>query len=569
MSPAPDNHRVPGGAETIGDVLLRRSREQGDDVAFRFLKDGKTETATFTYAQLQAAVDARAADLLLRGAAGARVGLVYGSCPEFIVDLFSCFAVGAIAVPLAPPRPRRRNPLLEAVVADTAPRMILTSERLAAPLREHLRSHRDCAVVTEEAADERAPAGDARAADQGGEVAYLQYTSGTTSQPKGVRVSHANIMHNVAAIAEMHPTPGKQIVCSWLPFFHDMGLVGTLLFSISQGAPLVFMPPESFLMHPVLWLEAICKFRVTRSAAPNFAYDLCVQRTTPEERAALDLSCWQLSVNGGEAVRLETLERFHEAFATSKLRPGTVQPCFGLAESTLLVTGTDDDKSNVTATFCRDALTRGEVHPAEGGAPLVGCGHARGGQEVRIVDPATSVPSAPDRVGEIWVRGPSVADGYWNRPAETRRDFGGVLEPSGEAGFLRTGDLGFFYRGSLFVAGRLREMIILGGRNLHAADIEETVEAAHPAVRRGGAAAFAIPQDGTEALAIVVETRGDARRAGAEAAAELTAAVRRAVVERHDATIGALKLVPAGAIPKTTSGKKRRTACRHQWFADA
>ena len=569
MFSAPRKRPMSAEGVTIGDVLRRRSREQANDIAFRFLEDGKTETATFTYAQLQAAVDLRAADLLRRGATGERVGLVYGSCPEFIIALFGCFAAGAIAVPLAPPRPRRHSPLLEAVVSDAAPLLILTSEQLAAPLREHLGSHAECTVVWETATDEWPPERSACVADRDDGIAYLQYTSGTTSQPKGVRVSHANVMHNVEAIAEMHPTRGGKVVGSWLPFFHDMGLVGKLLFAIYEGSPLVFMPPEPFLMHPILWLQAISKYRVTCSAAPNFAYDLCVARTTPDERAALDLSCWRHSVNGAEPARQETLERFHEAFAGSGLRPGTIQPCYGLAESTLLVTGNLENAPAESETFCREALTRGEVQPAEGGAQMVGCGAARGGQDVRIVDPATSSRSAPDRVGEIWVRGPSVADGYWDRRAQSLHGFDGVLEPSGEGGFLRTGDLGFFYRGALFVAGRLREMIILGGRNLHATDIEATVEASHPAVRHGGVAAFAIQLRGIEALAMVIETRGDARRAGSDAAAELTAAVRRAVVEQHDATIGALKLVPAGAIPKTTSGKNRRAACREAWFAKA
>ncbi|HEX5760111.1 MAG TPA: amino acid adenylation domain-containing protein, partial [Thermoanaerobaculia bacterium] len=387
--------------------------------------------------------------------------------------------------------------------------------------------------------------------------------------PKGVVVTHGNLLDNEEAIRVAFAQSEASLVVGWLPLYHDMGLIGNVLQPLYAGARAVLMAPLSFLQRPALWLETISRYRATTSGGPNFAYDLCVRKVGEAEKAALDLTSWSLAFNGSEPVRAETLERFAAAFARCGFRRQAFFPCYGLAEATLFVTGGSPAEPPVVREVDAAALERHRVVDAPPGAPgsrsLVGCGRAAPAQAVRLIDPESRLPCPPAWVGEIWVAGPSVAAGYWRRPAETESTFGAL--PAGVAGgegpFLRTGDLGFLSAGELFVTGRIKDLIILRGRNHYPQDLERTAEASHPALRPGCAAAFAVDRDGEGRLVLLVE----AERSSAAQVAAAAEAARRAVAEEHEVAVEEVVLLRRGTILKTTSGKIRRGACRAAYLA--
>ena len=402
-------------------------------------------------------------------------------------------------------------------------------------------------------------------------LAFLQYTSGSTSHPKGVMVSHSNLLNNHRMIGEAFGFPEHPNFITWLPPFHDMGLIGNILQALHEAALCVLMPPENFLMKPVRWLQAISRYGGQFSGGPNFAYDLCAQRVSEEQRSTLDLSKWELAFVGAEPVRASSLERFSRVFAPCGFRKQALYPCYGLAEATLFVSGASKSQGPRTASFQADALEEHKVAPASPvenkTRTLVGCGHGWLGQEIAIADPATRIPCKQNEVGEIWVSGKNVAQGYWARPAETEHTFRARLadedETSGET-FLRTGDLGFFHDDALFIAGRLKDHIIISGRNHHACDIEHTVEKCHPAIRTGGCAAFPVDSGETERLVVVAELDRSHRDAGLK---PIEQAILRAVAEHHDVTAHAVTLLKPAACPRTSSGKIMRHACRTGFLA--
>jgi acyl-CoA synthetase (AMP-forming)/AMP-acid ligase II len=370
------------------------------------------------------------------------------------------------------------------------------------------------------------------------------------------------------------------VVVSWLPLNHDMGLIGMLLQPLYVGFHAVLMSPLHFAQRPVRWLEAISRFHATTSGAPNFAYDLCVRKTTPERRETLDLTSWDLAYSGSEPVCHDTIDAFARAFADCGFRRESFYPCYGLAEATLIVSGGRKRDPPVIRDFSARGLEEHRVMPAGDGdlvRRLVGCGRTMPGEEILIVDPDSRRPCSDAEVGEIWVRGPNVAQGYWSQPEETRRVFRAQLADSGDGPFLRTGDLGFLRDGELFIVARVKDLIIIDGRNHSPQDIERTVEACIPQLRPSGCAAFSVEVDGRERLVIVGELQ-PVRRPRAlvgtpdgdgVAAPEITAAIRRVVAEQHDVGVHAVHLVKVGAIPKTSSGKVQRRACRARFLADA
>jgi acyl-CoA synthetase (AMP-forming)/AMP-acid ligase II len=404
-------------------------------------------------------------------------------------------------------------------------------------------------------------------------LAFLQYTSGSTAMPKGVMVSHENLVHNIHMLADRFGTYPGAIVVSWLPMFHDMGLIGCVLHPMLRGSSTYLMAPAAFLQRPLRWLQAISRYRGNVSGGPNFAYDLCVQRSTPEQRAALDLRSWHMAFNGAEPVRARTIEGFARAFAPHGFRPEAMSPGYGLAESTLLVSIRERGDA-VIAPFDAEELGRGRarttVEPGVAARDLVGCGPANPGERVLIVDPERLTPCPDGDIGEIWVHGPSVAQGYWNLPEETRRTFRATLAGSGDGPFLRTGDLGFYHGGEIFIAGRIKDLIIADGRNHYPQDIELTVEQSHPAFRAGCSAAFSIDTGGEERVVVVAEANPHRVDSGqADPAAAVLRAARRAVAVAHDLELADLYLCRPGTIPKTTSGKIRRQGCRAAFLSGA
>ncbi len=416
---------------------------------------------------------------------------------------------------------------------------------------------------------EPALADDWRPADVGpATIAFLQYTSGSTGSPKGVMLSHGNLVTNVSLMFDRVGLSRDTVTVSWLPPYHDAGLIGKVLTPIYGGFPTVHMSPISFLQRPARWLEAISRYRGTTSAAPNFAYDLAIRKTTPEQREALDLSSWTGAMNTGEPIRAGTLRRFAEAFAVAGFRIESFYPTYGLAENTVMGCGPRADAPPAFAALDRAAFQRREIVQARAGEEspheLVGCGFALPGHSVEIVDPETHEALGERAIGEIWLSGPSAAQGYWGKPEESERTFRARLADGDERRFMRTGDLGLLDGGELFVAGRLKDSIVVRGRNLHPQDLERTTEQAHPALRPGCGAAFSV-QEGDEERLVVVNEVDEQKVDDADA---VIAAVREAIVAEHGAPVAAVVLIERGSLPKTSSGKQRRGTCRSQYLAD-
>ncbi|MBI4576845.1 MAG: amino acid adenylation domain-containing protein [Planctomycetes bacterium] len=536
------------GLETLADLVEHRAGLQPGQTAFRFLEADGAEIA-IDYDGLAREARRIAGVLLQAAGPGDRALLLYPPGLDFVRAFFACQYAGVVAVPLHLPHTLPMVARLQEIARDSGATVgLATGEVLQrqGPKLSQVALLKELRWLATDAATEAAPA--SPAATRPGDLALLQYTSGSTGTPKGVMLDHRNLLGHAAQLHEGYGSrewPGTPVV-SWLPTFHDMGLVSGLLAPLYSGRPCVMLSPASVAHRPLRWLEAISRHRATGSGGPNFAYELCVRRVPPEGRRGLDLSCWRVAFCGAEPVRAQTLDRFAEAYAPFGFRREAFLPCYGLAEATLAVTG-------------RGAPPRPDV-PLE--SPL-SCGRPLEGVEVRIVDPASGRPRPPGGEGEIWVAGPGVARGYWGRAEETERTFRARIEGEEGGPWLRTGDLGFLREGELHVTGRARDLIIIRGVNYHPQDLEATVEGCHPALEWGGAAAFSIDADGEEGLAIVAEARRSARRAVKGAVDD----VRAAVTEAHGIVPRAVALLQPGRLPRTSSGKVRRAACREAFLA--
>lgn len=582
-------------AATLVEVLNQRAEQTPDRLLYRFLTDGTPATAQgLTYTALRQRAQAVAVLLQELRCQDQPVLLLYPAGLDYIAAFFGCLYAGALAVPAYPPRPNRSLDRIQAIVDDTGATVALTDgatleklerQLLQSPGLKALYSLNTDGLDTSLASDWRPhrPAPD--------QLALLQYTSGSTAAPKGVMISHGNLLHNSQLISRCFSNTAASRGVSWLPPYHDMGLVGGILQPLYVGAEMTLMPPVAFLQRPLHWLAAIAHYQATTSGGPNFAYDLCVRKTTAEQRQTLDLSSWQLAFTGAEPIHPDTLQAFATAFAPSGFRFESFYPCYGMAETTLMITGEVLGQAPSHLVLDAAALERNQVatlpdpslqldlESPSASAPLphcrqvklVSCGQPAIPDQVWIVDPETHRPCPPDRVGEIWVQpSPSLALGYWRRPTASQETFQAqVVE--GEAGpFLRTGDLGFLRDGNLYVTGRLKDLIIIRGRNHYPQDLETTVMAAHPALARGACAAFALNLDAPalergEQLVIVQELERTALRSLDPEA--VFAAIRRQVAEQHDVQVGAIALLRPNAIPKTSSGKIQRHRCRADFLA--
>ncbi len=567
-------------AGTMVDVLQRQAEAAPDAQAFLFLPDGEAEGPRLTYAKLDG--HSRALGSVLRDKAdpGDRALLLYEPGLDFIPALFGCWCAGVVPVPAYVPRRERtaRNwETINSIAADCRPRLILTTAELAARLPREFISPAPGVRVEWIATDQMDGSQAGRGHEPGIETdspALLQYTSGSTAAPKGVMVTHANLLHNESLIhlAMHHPGPSRG-VC-WLPLYHDMGLVGFVLQTVYRGGQTILLPPAVLVQRPIRWLQAISRYRAHISGGPNFAYDLCVQRIAAEQKATLDLSAWNIAFVGAEPVSAATLEQFAAAFEPCGFRAEAWYPCYGLAEATLFVTGgaSSDSPGGVSRAVTSpivlsvraDELEQGRVVPAEPAASnsrrLVGCGRAWPGTEVAIVEPQERTRCPNGTVGEIWVQSPSVARGYWNRAEETDSTFRAKLHPAGAGEFLRTGDLGFLHNGELFVTGRLKDLLVFHGRNHYPQDIEATVQAVHSALREGGGAAFESGSDGQPCLIVVQEL--DRRLGRGLDLSALAGDIRQAVAARHELRVDDVLFLEPGTLPRTSSSKVRRHACR-------
>ncbi|MBN1138918.1 MAG: amino acid adenylation domain-containing protein [Anaerolineae bacterium] len=557
---------------TLVALLRHRARHQPDQRAYTLIAEDRPEAISLTYLQLDRQARAIGARLQRLDTVGERVLLLLPTSIEYITAFFGCLYAGAIPIPAYPPRRNRPDPRIQAIAADAQATMMLTTSSILPNLQRRVEhtpglEALGCLEISypEPASDAEIWEGPAPTSDS---LAYIQYSSGSTALPKGVMLSHSNLLHNLANLQEAFRIDPGGMGVSWLPLYHDMGLIGGILLALYVGGPLTMMSPVDFVQYPLRWLQAITDYGGTVSGGPNFAYQLCVDRITPEQRSTLDLSSWQVAFCGAEPVRADVLDRFSEAFAPCGFRPEVFCPCYGLAEATLAVSTNVPSTAPAVFTVQRSALEHGQVVEHVGaeqaGQTLVGCGHILTGQRVIIVDPESLSPCLPDRVGEIWVSGPSVARGYWNRPVETAQTFQAFVPEAGEGPFLRTGDLGFFKDGELFIAGRLKDLVIIRGRNYDPHDIESTAEQSHPALQPSGGAAFSVPVDGEERLVILHELRRSHRRADPE---EIARAIRHAVAWDQELPVYAVALVKPGAVPRTSSGKVQRYLCRTQFMA--
>ncbi len=600
--------RSPDNMNDLTDLVRYRACHQPISSAYIFLKDGESEAGRLTYQELDRRARIAAVRLQSVGTAGDRALLLYPPGLDYIVAFFGCLYAGIIAVPVYPPhpaRPERTLPRLLGIAKNAQPHIALTlSPILAAaqPLFSKIPAAANIRwIATDDGSD--IDSSDWREPDVNRDtLAFLQYTSGSTGTPKGVMVSHGNLLHNSAMIHNSFQNKDNACAVIWLPPYHDMGLIGGIIQPLYRAFPAVIMSPAAFLQKPFRWLEAVSRYKATVSGGPNFAYDLCVHKILPEQREALDLSSWEIAFNGSEPVRPETMERFADAFHDCGFRREAFYPCYGLAEATLFVSGGVKKELPVIRSLDGNALEQHRIIPVneedKTARALVGCGKMPSELLIAIVKPETLRTASADEVGEIWVSGKSMAQGYWEKPEESRETFHACLSGTGEGTFLRTGDMGFIQDGELFVTGRLKDLIIIRGRNHYPQDIELTVEKSYPMMRQGCSAAFSVETEGEERLVIAaeIERRHFERRQKADGLPaesdrrsserrlpevdpwfspdvrqpvdfdEAVRAIRRAVSEQHELQVYAVLLLKPGTISKTSSGKIQRHACREQFL---
>ncbi|MCQ0025251.1 fatty acyl-AMP ligase [Streptomyces somaliensis DSM 40738] len=561
-------------------VLDRRARRTPDRLAFRFLADGTGDhLVDRTYADLAARTEAVAARLRERGVDGGRVVLALDPGPDYVAALFGVMRAGCTAVPCFPPSGRRAVARFLSVVTDCAPAAVLTDARFADRVEDLHRALPAAAGRPRWLFPDGGFFLDRPETGVPPRVvgpALLQYTSGSTGDPKGIVLEHGHLLSNCRVLEKHIGYEEDRVGCSWLPPYHDMGLMGTIMLAVHGGWPLVMMSPLHFVQDPYRWLKAISDHRATITVAPNFAFDLCASTVGDEELAALDLSTLRQVFCGSEPVSGATLDRFRERFGPAcGFDLSSVIPCYGLAEATLFVSGKPPGAPGVPAVrLDREALERGEVRrTGDRGAgtavEVVSCGTIAHGHDVLVVDPDSRRPVPPGRVGELWVTGPNVATGYHDRPALTAAVF--RARPEGAAdgpGHLRTGDLGFLLDGELFVTGRLKDLIVVSGRNLHPQDIEESVARTHPAMRRAAAFSVRGTARDEEEVVVVAEYRATPREFAANGG-ELRERVIEAVTADHGVRPAAVHLGPPGTVLTTTSGKVRRAATRTAYLSGA
>jgi acyl-CoA synthetase (AMP-forming)/AMP-acid ligase II len=563
------------GAGTIVDVLLARAEDE-TGAGFGFLTDGESLTEMMPWPALVERAVAVSSALERHAGIGDRAVLFFRPGLDFLVAFLGCLHAGVVAVPCAPPsRPLRRSfERIDEVVRVASPSVIMASGKtlsVARDLGAMAPALERCPLID--------PCGLPRASDpppsraDRNALAFLQFTSGSTSAPKGVMVTHANLMNNLDQIHECVQHSRDSVTVTWLPVFHDMGLIDGMLEPLFGGFRCYAMPPVAFLQRPVRWLSAITRYRATHSGGPNFAYDLCVEKVAPVDRAGLDLSSWRVAHDGAEPIRPSTFDSFARAFEASGFRASAFYPCYGLAEATLGVASGPADRLH-PRTFDATALEQGELHEVDAGAPrartIASSGVPFTGVAVAIVDPEARRKLPDGEIGEIWVSGPSVAAGYYGNAEATQESFRARTRPDDDGPFLRTGDLGFVRGAELYVVGRRKDMIILSGRNIYPQDVERSAESAHPTLSSGGAVAFAIDDGRREHLVVLVESEHRPSPSdGGTTLRDVIDAVGRAIGRDHQVDASIIAVVPAGALLKTSSGKIRRQACKRAFRVGA
>ncbi len=553
---------------TIVDVLRMRSRETPDRIAYTYLRDGEEDEEWITYKELHEKAVSIGKRLKSLSQANDRALLLYPHGLEFIKALFGCFYAGIIAVPAYPPRKNRSLSRIRSIVTDCRPTVALAIEKIYLLSNKNFNDVEELRGLpwlqtdkTGQVVDETQQLPDVKGED----IAILQYTSGSTGTPKGVMVTHTNIMRNSEFMRQSFDLDPKSVSVCWLPSFHDMGLIEGVIQPLYTGLRSILIPPVSFLQKPVRWMQAITRYGGTHAGGPNFGYDLCVEKITEAEKKTLDLSSLRTLYNGAEPIRKVTQESFTHYFRDTGFKPQAFYPCYGMAETTLIISGVNVSDKPTYLPVIIEELEKNKVVVTNTDVPeinyQVGVGHAWIDTDIRIVDPETGTSCSDGRVGEIWVSGSIVTKGYWGNAHETKKTFHGYISGTGEGPYLRTGDLGFFYNGELFISGRLKDLIIIRGRNIYPQDIEFIVEASHEALRPNCSAAFSVDIDGVEKLVIAAELeRVFVRDPDTEGICD---SIREQVFEEFELEVFAVALLRTASIPKTSSGKIQRRACRN------
>jgi acyl-CoA synthetase (AMP-forming)/AMP-acid ligase II len=562
---------------TLPEILRFRAIQTPDQTAFIFLPDGENKEEKITYLELHHTALEIAQRLSEMHMEGERALMLFPPGLEFIKALFGCFYSGVIAVPAYPPRKNRSLDRIKTLVIDSGASIILSTDDIYQLFERSFSDVTELKQLTWITTNISNPTSNSpnRPIAQSSnrpivqspnpaELALLQYTSGSTGQPKGVMVTHRNIMRNVEYIRQSFMLTQKSVSVTWLPSFHDMGLIDGVLEPVYTGFPGVIIPPVNFLQKPVRWLKAISKYKGTHGGGPNFAFDLCVDGISEEEKQDLDLSSMQTLYCGAEPIRKLTFERFVKTFEKHGFTPGQLYPCYGMAETTLIISGPYPGRGPVYLCISGNNLEQHKITPVEAKSPdcrhLVGVGFPWLDTEVKIVHPEKLTTCAEDEVGEIWVSGSSVTKGYWRNEKETRESFFATIRNSNEVPYLRTGDLGFFHQDELYISGRLKDLIIIHGRNYYPQDIEYLAEKSHPALRANSSAAFPVDVDNEEKLVIVAEVERTALR-GLDVDA-VSEAIRQQIGEEFELEVYGILLLRTASILKTSSGKIQRKACR-------
>ncbi|MCV6638058.1 amino acid adenylation domain-containing protein [Candidatus Albibeggiatoa sp. nov. NOAA] len=597
---------VPNSIKSIAELLYWQAENHPNKKAYTFLTShGQT---TLSYSELNLKVQKVAQFLQQHQLYKKTALLIYPSSLDYIETFLGCLCAGVIAIPTYPPHHKRQDKRIQAIIKSAHPQAILTTQKLASNIEhqaEFLPELKDLPCYITDDFDAESITGIwTPPTIQETDCAFLQYTSGSTSSPKGVIVTHENLLANEKNVEVAFDHNQDTVFVGWLPLYHDMGLIGNILQPLYLGIHCTFMSPIDFLKKPFNWLKAISDYKATTSGGPNFAYDLCVNQITDEQKQSLDLSSWKVAFNGAEPIRAETLERFTTAFADCGFKPETFYPCYGMAEATLFITGSEIQNIPVPCHLDKQALSKNQVQTYDAAndktISLIGCGHTWLDTETKIVNPDTLIECQSDEVGEIWVKGQSVAQGYWSNPEATEQTFQARIANTNEEPFLRTGDLGFIHNNELFITGRLKDIIIIRGRNYYPQDIESTLEKSHFTLKANASAAFSVEINGEEKLIVAVEVErrykrerrkqqqpsGKAleRRHHSDRRARpyndysddideplntqrVIQTIRHNISEQHDLQVYAVLLLRVGSIPKTTSGKIQRHACR-QGFLD-
>jgi acyl-CoA synthetase (AMP-forming)/AMP-acid ligase II len=561
--------------DTLIKLLRGRAKQQPEGHAYTFLIDGKKESSPLTYGELDTQAKAIGALLQQYQAKGERALLLYPQGLEVIAAFCGCLYAGVIAIPVPPPesgRLKRTLPRLRSIVKDANATFVLTT----AAILELVENVRDEFPEFDQMGWIDTAQVDLTLAEQWqdpqidkDELAYLQYTSGSTSTPKGVMLSHFNLMHHCRYLQQACGYDADSVTINWMPYFHDYGLVEGMMLPLYNGHPCYVMSPFSFIKRPLQWLHNISKYKGTHSQAPNFAYDLCLRRVKPKDLAELNLSSWQAAGNAAESINPKVMAKFVEIFSPCGFKWETFAPSYGLAENTLLATTKPKGTKPVLLPIEAAALEKNQIIVADsnnkdGVRMIAGCGQKVVDTDIAIVRPDTMTHCEDYEVGEIWIKDSSVAQGYWQRPDATESTFCAYLQDKKEGPYLRTGDLGFIYEGELFITGRIKDLIIIRGTNHYPQDIEWTVQHLDSALRPDYGAAFSIEDRGEERLVVVQEIE---RRTENLDTDKLIADIRQEIAEQHEIQLYAVVLAKSGNILKTASGKIQRSACKNSFLA--